>query len=165
MKRYLNSDNLVNLAIIGYMTGVLASFRKNMDKQDWSSDSKKSVSMAATWIEKAYYDICSQLDQKQAKTLINRLQSWKGAKLDIIRPTIIPKKEVVMQELEKDDWYDVIEHCMTGACQNCKLTGKQANDCRIKEIFLRYDVPVYDDTAQDGVCPYKYHAIGQVSGF
>lgn len=149
--KYLNANNLVSLGVIGYMSGVVSDLRQSMDKQSWTPESKRAVSSAATWLDKAYTAICSQLDPAQGKTLVNRLKSWKGAKFDVIRPSIgAGKRSAELQELIKDDFYDIIEHCMTGACRGCLGIP----DCKIKQIFLRYDVPVFDQC--DERCPYRY---------
>ena len=145
--KYLNSDGIENLGKIGYVSGTLRDIRGRVNKGDWSTDTKRAVSMAATWTDKAYTAVCGELDAKQGKLLIHRLKSWREAKFDIIRPSISATKEVVIQELEQADFYDMIEYSMTGGCRDCA----QPDKCRFRDLLLKYDVPISRDS---GKCPY-----------
>ena len=129
------------------MTTVFRDIRGRVNKGDWSPDTKRAVSMAATWSDKAYQSVCDELDDKQKRILVNRLNSWRGAKFDIIRPSISAVENIETIEIVKDDWLDVIEHTLNGGCRNC--IG--VSDCHMQEIFLKYDVPAVNENDS---CPY-----------
>lgn len=135
--KMLNSDGINNLGIMGYMTTVFRDMRTRVSKGDWSSDTKRAISLAATWADKAYLSVCSELTVKQGILLANRLNSWKGANFDIIKPSISSIEHIETVEIVKDDWLDIIEHTLNGGCQNC--IGM--TDCHMQDIFLKYDVP------------------------
>jgi len=143
--KYLNSQGINDLGIIGYMSGNLNEMRKRIDKS-WSTETKRAVSMAATYTDKAYRSICSELDKQQGKLLVNRLNSWKTAKMDIIRKGEVRHIAQTI-ELDKEDFYELVEHCVDGCCKGCK----QPDLCGLKSVFLRYDVPISRD---EGKCPY-----------
>lgn len=145
--KYLNADGLTNLAMIGYMAGVLEDVRKRVGGEEWNTETRRTVSQAATWANKAYLQMCQELDPKQGQALSRRLQSWKGAKLDIIRPSLTRTQEVEIQQIEKNDFYDILEHIISGGCTRCLDPGT----CRFKELLLKYDVPISNN---DRECPY-----------
>lgn len=142
--RYLNSEGIDKLSILGVVSGLLLNFKKIIDKQQWSAETRRTVSQATTWTDKAYLAIISELDQKQQNTLFNRLKSLRSAKLDIIRDNRTAAETV---EIEKDDFYDMISHIIAGGCQNCR----NPKDCQFKELLLKYDVPI-NSSSYD--CPY-----------
>lgn len=127
------------------MCGNLKQMRKRIDK-DWTAETKRAVSMASTYTEKAYVAICGELDKKQSKLLKNRLNSWIGAKMDIIRKGEVRNISKTI-ELDKEDFYELVEHCGDGCCKKCI----QPDLCGLKSIFLKYDVPISRD---EGKCPY-----------
>lgn len=145
--RYLNSEGIESLAVIGFMSGVLSDIRNRVAKQDWNKDTRKTVSQAATWTDKAYSAICNELDAKQGKLLINRLNSWRGSKFDIIRPSITKGTNIETVEIEKEDFYNMICHIIDGGCTKCS----NPNECQFKELLLKYDVPISNNKHD---CPY-----------
>jgi hypothetical protein len=127
------------------MCGNLKQMRKRIDK-DWSAETKRAVSMASTYTEKAYVAICSELDKKQGKLLKNRLNSWIGAKMDIIRKSEV-RQDVCTVEVERDDFYKLVEYYVQECCKGCR----QPERCSLRDMFLKYDVPISRD---EGKCPY-----------
>jgi hypothetical protein len=143
--KYLNSQGINDLGVLGYITGNLKEIRQRIDK-DWSAETKRAVSMAATYTEKAYVSICGELDTKQGKLLKNRLNSWIGAKMDIIRKGEV-RNDVRTIEVEKDDFYKLVEYYVQECCKGCR----QPDKCSLRDMFLKYDIPISMD---NGDCPY-----------
>lgn len=56
--------------------------------------------------------------------------------------------------VRRDDWYDMADHALV-VCWSCSRRGDEVDACNMRRIFIEYDVPVFDQYAPTGVCPYK----------
>jgi hypothetical protein len=145
---YFRSQDIKNIAMIGYLGSFLRDLHaRTKEVASVSKETQRTVGMGATWTNKAYDVLVRELDHKKMKQVLNFLNSWRGGSIEITGKSIIPKGEPI-QELAKDEWFEIVAHCIAGGCpSNCD----QPSDCRIKEILLKYDVP-YSDCG--GKCPY-----------
>jgi hypothetical protein len=63
--------------------------------------------------------------------------------------------------VEADDLFEICEYAL-GECKFCRLSNDQATACPRRAIFLKYDIPYFDEEAQG--CPYKISIGGTDDG-
>lgn len=113
---------------------------------------KKWLKSALTFLQKHITSIIDPLDDTNLQ-IINKESSNHQLILlpkdDIIN--VMKKGKVVNNNfvLKRDDFYEICEHALS-RCTGC---SKDHKDCRLKELFLLYEVPMFDEDTDD--CPFR----------
>jgi len=156
MKRYLNRTEKETVMIIAAFTTFLDAFiaKKSAIK---TKPVLKWARSARTFGKKLLEEIIGGLDIEEQAKILNE-----SAKLEIIarhKKEALKEHEAYMKlndnvTLNREDFLDVIEGALIGACQVCEKTGQAA--CKLRGIFLKHDIAVLDAEAPEGKCPYQY---------
>jgi hypothetical protein len=131
----------------------------NTTADEWSKSGKykdcvKSLRMAKSFILRALSIKCEHLDDLEADNLINQ-----SAKMDVVlkykNDAIREHKEMLKLDsvtpIQTSDLLDLCEKAAY-ACIGCSTTP---DTCVTRRLFIKYEVPVCDDSAGIGKCPYS----------
>lgn len=153
-KQYLNREEknqaLTMAAFIGYLDEKAEEWAKR--KRDKLAI--KYLRMAKSFAGKALDYLFEGLDPTERGKVVIELR-----KMDIVCKY---KDEAIrdyknMMELDSvtpvktDDLLEICSQAL-GVCYSCKST--EPNSCRLRELYIIYDIPVYDDNPLPGRCPY-----------
>jgi hypothetical protein len=130
----------------------------NATADEWSKSGKykdcvKSLRMAKSFILRALSIKCEHLDDLECDNLMNQ-----SAKMDVVlkykNDAIREHKEMLKLDsvtpIQTHDLLDLCEKAMVG----CKDCSELQSDCKIKMLFIKYDVPVCDPNPGPYTCPY-----------
>lgn len=157
--KYLNRKDKTTVQIIAAYVAYMNDLIKTWEQHKVSKTRLKALRTSRTWADKALQEMLTEVDPAEiAKVMME------AGKMEVIAQY----RDSAKREYEKmkalDDvtpvntehFYDLAELCIVGYCQKCKLSGSEANECRIRRHFLRYDVAPLKLEVEDGECPYQY---------
>lgn len=153
-KRYLNSEEKTDiLRLITFHVNLQIMVDKWV-KLNKDKESVKYLKMARSLMEKVTDIVVSPLDELEKQKIVDFAQ-----KLDVI----VTYKAEAKKEMERmlkfddtlpvcsEDLYDIMEVCG----EYCRLLCTNEGECKARDIMIRLDVPVANECAEKGVCPYK----------
>lgn len=156
MPKYLNSHQkeiITNLAAFHIGFEDIVDTWEELDRpMKW----KKYLKTARTYIMKTMEEMLDGVNEDQVISFIDSI----NRKEIILRYNDKAQKERKKKRemddttvLSTDEFYDFIN---AGALANCKGCTDDARECELKEMFLKYEVPIasYSELSE-GECPYK----------
>lgn len=156
MPKYLNSHQK---EIITNLAAFHSGFEDIVDKweelerpMEW----RKYLKTARTYIMKTMEEMLDGVNEDQVISFIDSI----NRKEIILRYNDKAQKERKKKRemddttvLDTDEFYDFIN---AGAVANCKGCTDDARECELKELFLKYEVPIANySELSEGECPYK----------
>ena len=159
VKRYLNRDEKNQALVLATFIAFLEVRIEEWQKLSRSKALIKFAKMSKTYADKVLGQIMEPLDLVEKAKLIaekGKLQIVTRYTREALREFEECKKIDGVVPVVTDDFIDIVEHAIVGACQRCTLTGEEANNCRLKKHFINYDIEPYDLKAPVGKCPYQY---------
>lgn len=153
-KRYLNSEEKTDiLRLITFHVNLKIMIDKWV-KLNKDKESVKYLKMARSLMEKVTDIVVSPLDELEKQKIVDFAQ-----KLDVIVTYKAEAKKEMEKMLKYDDTVPVqieeLYEVVGITSEYCRLLCTNEGECRAREILLRYDVPVANERAEKGVCPYK----------
>ena len=158
-KRYLNRDEKNQTLTLAAFIAFLEVRIEEWQKLGRSKIMLKYSKMAKAFADKVLAHIMEPLDLVERDKLISeipKMQVVTKYRREAIREFEECKKIDSVTPVQTDDFIDIVEHAIVGACQKCTLTGDEADNCRLKKHFINYDIEPYDLKAPAGKCPYQY---------
>ena len=158
-KRYLNRDEKNQTLTLAAFIGFMEERADEAAKLGRSKDLVKFLRTSKTYADKALALFMLPLDNDEKDKLIAEIPKMSVVtkyKREALREFEEAKKIDNVTPVNTDDFIDIVEHAIVGACQKCTLTGEEADNCRLKKHFINYDIEPYDLKASAGKCPYQY---------
>lgn len=162
-KRYLNKAEKEMFFFLAAFKITLAEHIEGLSKYDkqkagWAKTAK-------TYTEKILHSYSENLDERQRDKLILEAAKYRAyvsyhadAKASIDKALKLEENIAVNRE----DFLDIVEQTVYW-CVGCKKRGVEAEQCNLRRLFLKYDVEVFDQHAQEGVCPYRNPGAGEMA--
>jgi tetratricopeptide (TPR) repeat protein len=154
-KQYLNREEK-NQAL------TLAAFIRYLDEKaaEWAKagrakDAVKYLRMAKSFVGKSLDSLFEGLAQEERNRLVPELRKiyvavkYKDAALReynrmLALDSVIP--------IKTDDLLEICSQALA-ICYSCKKADPAA--CKLRKLYITYDIPVYDEDPPAGRCPYK----------
>lgn len=154
MKSYLNrtekAQALTLAAFIAYVT-------ERAD--EWagigrSKDAVKSLRMARSFVARALDSMFAGLDDLERHKIMGMVAKMEVVakyKDDAIREY---NRMLALDSVTPVQTTDLIDICelAIGQCRSC---SEIPNRCKWRELFIRYDIPVCNESPEAGECPYR----------
>ncbi|MCO1599842.1 DUF5651 domain-containing protein [Desulfosporosinus nitroreducens] len=113
----------------------------------------KSLRMAKSFMSRAMDSLFKGLDPLEIRKVLNQV-----SKMEIVvkYSDEAAREYKRMQEIDgvtpvkTDDFYEICGQAL-GICSSCE---DRSRDCRLRELFIQYDVPVANLSPRPGECPY-----------
>jgi tRNA U34 5-carboxymethylaminomethyl modifying enzyme MnmG/GidA len=168
-KTYLNSEEklivLTMAAFISKLEEIIESWQK-MHKPPKTP--LKLIRTSKTYAEKTLDWLCGELSEEELIKLIgkdhngNRIKVRELEKMEVvIKYTKEAEREKQkIREFEKittmetNDFIDLSELALA-SCSVCEASGKDADTCRFRKVFYKYDIPPVNCEAGPGQCPFN----------
>jgi len=159
MKTYLNADErsaIVILAVVHEKAlAIMEKFQNNL-----TSKERQYLKTATTDIQKAMQMIFARLGNLEyqrvmqtAKHLEVSVMPKENAKMWKKRVTKEIKEEGCFVDF--DTLYDLAEVTIGTSCTPCMYkTAEEREGCALKRLYLSLEIPVADEYAKNGDCPY-----------
>ncbi len=162
MKSYLNRTEKDQALTLALFVEFLNDLANEWSKHNRSKDTVKSLRMARSFILRASGALVDGLDQLEANRLMS--QSHKMEFLVCYKDEAVKKRKEIfelegVQAVATDDLWEICEQ----ALEICKSCRKNPEDCRLKEMFVGFGVPVFDTNPREGGCPYRVDEIHEWS--
>lgn len=129
-----------------------------IDAIEKSDKFMRSIKMARTYTGKVKSMLIEDAAKEQKINIIKKVEETKLA-LDYTR--IAKKKAKKMQRvddmtaIETDDLYDIIDRTVKVNCFERDKSEKEINHCNLRQLLLKYDIPVIHQDPEHSKCPYK----------
>jgi len=153
-KQYLNREEKNQALTIAAFIGYLDEKAEEWSKAKRDKNSVKYLRMAKSFTGKALDYLFEGLDQEEKNRLVIELR-----KMDVAVKYKDEAQREYKRMLELDSVTpvktdDLLEICSQalGVCYSCK---KDPTDCKLRVLFINYDIPVFDEAPEQGHCPYK----------
>lgn len=152
--RYLNRDDKTAAVTIGGVAAYLEQ-RAEKERQLGRKERAKYLKMATAWASKALQDYVQPLADEQARLVIREAQRsivgvYTPSEAAARRRQVDTTMTVLVEDL-----YDLAVAVQEEACYKCTKTGRERAECPARRVMLALDIPVYDDKAPEGECPYR----------
>lgn len=160
VKQYLNRaerEGMLKLACATKMAGQIVT--------DWAahnnltSDEGKWLKLGRTYINKAQEAIIKRLGAEEASKLL-RL----AAEMEYVlrtKETDAEYQRRVEKEYSNQGVFvtggalDSLAEMALTACSQCKYSAEEKANCPGRKAFIELDIPVFDSSPPEGVCPYE----------
>jgi hypothetical protein len=157
-KRYLNNAEKSAVVTLGAFVAFMAEQAANWEKLGRSKAIVKAARTARTWADKTLQAVLAELDPDERAKAIREVGKRKVAAFythDAVSEFNRFKAMDAVTPLDTQDFLDICEQAI-GVCQRCDKTGEAADGCKLKKLFIKYDVEPLDLDAPVGKCPYQY---------
>jgi hypothetical protein len=153
-KHYLNREEKNQALTLAAFIGYLDEKAEEWAKAGRDKNAVKYLRMAKSFTGKALDFLFEGLDQSERSKLILELK-----KMDVV---VKYKDEAIreykrMMELDSvtpvktDDLMEICSQAL-GVCYSC--TNTDPPSCKLRGLYVTYDIPVYDADPLPGRCPY-----------
>ena len=154
MKSYLNREEKTLVLTLASFVAYLTAKSDEWAEHNRNKDSVKSMRMAKSFIFRVTDALLKDVDNAEKAKIFNQV-----AKMEVV---VKYHDEAVreykrMQELDSvtpiktEDFFEICEQAL-GVCQTCK---DKPDGCRLRELFIEHDVPVFNESPGEGQCPYR----------
>jgi hypothetical protein len=160
MKRYLNRVEKDQALTLALFVDRLNELSTEWAKHNRSKDAVKSLRMAKSFILRATDALLKGLDQVEILRIMN--QATKMEFLVCYKDEAIKKREEIfklegVQAVQTDDLWEICETAL-GVCKSCR---KSPEGCKVRELFVGYGVPVFNESPGQGQCPYRVEEVAK----
>lgn len=154
MKSYLNRTEKDQALTLALFVDHLNDLANEWAKHNRSKDAVKSLRMAKSFILRATDTLMKGLDKIEIERLMH--QAEKMEFLVCYKDEAVKKRKEIfelegVQAIQTDDLWEICEQ----ALEICKSCRKSPDGCRLKEMFVGFGVPVFNDSPGVGGCPYR----------
>jgi len=155
MKTYLNrSEKNQVLTLTGFMDYV-TNTANEWAKIGRNKDSVKFLRMAKSFIFRSLCMKCEKLDdleQDNLKTESKKMNVVLKYKDDAVREY---KQMLELDSVTPVQTSDLLDLCEK-ALEACKDCSEIASTCKVRTLFVKYDIPVNPDSVGVEKCPYYF---------
>lgn len=153
MKSYLNRTEKTQALTIASFVAYVTDTANEWAKHSRDKDAVKSLRMAKSFMSRAMDSLFKGLDPLEIRKVLNQV-----SKMEIVvkYSDEAAREYKRMQEIDgvtpvkTDDFYEICGQAL-GICSSCE---DRSRDCRLRELFIQYDVPVANLSPRPGECPY-----------
>ncbi|GEM_PF-1777874 len=157
MKSYLNKDEKDSVLILESFVGFLENMIKKMEDSKKPKNIVKFAKMSKSFCYKVLDWMFEGLDQQYIHQLVKDIR-----KMEVItkyrNEAIRERKEMELLDsntvVNTDDFNLIVEHALV-ICMQCKMCGEKAKNCKLRDVFIRNDVAVFNLEAGFNQCPYQ----------
>ena len=160
VKQYLNRaerEGMLKLACATKMAGQIVT--------DWAahnnltSDEGKWLKLGRTYINKAQEAIIKRLGAEEASKILRE-----AAEMEFIfrtKETEDMYQRRIKKEYENQGTFvpsgalDSLAEMALTTCSQCKCSAEEKANCPGRNAFIELDIPVFDSSPPEGVCPYE----------
>lgn len=157
VRRYLNKQERQDTVILAGFLAFLENRISNWDKLGRSAEKIKYARTAFTFGNKVLKLVLGTLDPLEQAKVIADTKNYSVAafiKTEAQREYEHMKKLEDNMVIPQADWYDLADHALV-VCRTCASTGDAVVGCNMRRIFIQHDVPLFDQHALAGVCPFR----------
>lgn len=159
MKSYLNKAEKGQALTLAAFVGYLDERAEEWSKLGRSKDSIKSLRMAKSFALRAVDSLFEGLDQDEKAKVLNELRKMDVVckyKDEAVREYERMKKLDSVTPVESEEFMDICGQAL-GVCQVCE--SKEPENCKLRKLFVKYDVEVFEFSPGPGECPYKIEKV------
>lgn len=147
-QRYLNRKEKTLAVVLASMSETLVKTATEQRDHGYPARAKR-LRTAATNLDGVLKDMVAPLDDAQIGIIL--AEAARSSVVCYTKSEAAARKDEPQQRVLIDDIYDLAQAVIEGAC--CGCAGDKP--CQAKDILLKLGIPVFDDSAPAGVCPYK----------
>jgi len=155
MLRYLRRQDRDNLLFLSCMYTYLESVIPEFDRMKIDNTTKGKIKTARTHLNKAIKAIITQIDKdfyKELKkdsdrhgvlVLLNKDAQYELKKYKDFMGNVVLSREELDDLIMEATWQ----------CVNCKCNKEEAKKCKLRELFIKLQAPIFDPEAE--VCAWQ----------
>jgi len=165
MKNYLNKHEKNQVLTIASFVSFFNDLADEWEKLDRDSKPIGNMRRARTRAQRVLDYLFEEIDGEQKKKMVEQL-----SKMELVAryKDQAAREYKKMQKLEDvtpvdtDDLFDIANTALNYCIKKCTNTGKEVENCVNRKLFLKYDIPVLDDKAKAGKCPYQFKSLNKI---
>lgn len=164
-KHYLNREEKTQALTLGAFIAYTSDRAEEWAKLNRPKDLVKFIKTARTYAQKTLDEMCKDLNPDDVAGLlreVKKMQVVTRYNADAIKEYEAVKKMDSVTPVETDDLIDLVELGLA-SCSVCESVGDDADSCRFRKLFLKYDIQPLNCDAGPGVCPYRFAKGGGTS--
>jgi hypothetical protein len=154
MKSYLNREEKTQALTLASFIAYTTERSDDWEKIGRSKDSVKSLRMAKSFATRALDTMFEGLNESERVNIMAQV-----AKMEVVvryRDEAVREYKRMLEldsvtPVQTVDLMDICEKAVEMCC-NC---SENPNSCKWRKLFIEYDIPVCDESPEDGKCPYK----------
>lgn len=157
VRRYLNKHERQDMVILAAFVAFLENRIGHWIKLGRSKEKIKYARTCYTFANKVLKFVLDTLEPQEKAKVIDDITKYSiGAyfKTEAQREYDYLKKLEENTIVQYEDFYDLADHALV-ICGVCKDEGSKVEECRMRKLFIKYGVPVFDQFAPEGTCPFK----------
>ena len=128
------------------------------EKIEKSTKFMRTIKMARTYTGKVA-EMLQEGITKDQQNNIDEMVSQTKLSLDYTDQARKKKKKMRKTDditaIETDDLYDIINFTLYSNCRGCDLKPKDKHNCDLKELLMKYDIPVVQSGEMEERCPFE----------
>lgn len=158
MKTYLNRQERHDWIVLKTFEKFIVKLIDDWARHGGSKSKLKFARTALTMLRKVLQEITGNLSEQELTRLLNDAQKQKvmvslnGGAIREYERTLKLKTVIPVDAEDLKDLTDFVLMC----CQKCP--GKLP--CKLYDLLVKYDIPVFDCHAPHGTCPYVHPDLG-----
>lgn len=163
---YLNRKQKEILTHLSALHTFLNDVLEDWEELDRPTKQIKYAKMARSFAFKVMEIMEDGIDKKQIDSLINEIKKKELVLVYSSEAKRLRKKKKQFEDttvMKTDDLYDLINITLAGHCVECENGEEDIQNCVLKDLLLKYDIPVLTEENSPGECPYQYKG-GQDNG-
>lgn len=156
--KYLNRADKRSIQILGGFVTYMQDLAETWEQCNKGKELLKSIRTSKTWAFKAMQGLLKGVDPKEvAKVMMETKATEIVAKYkdSAVREYERMKKLDSVTPVETNDLFNIVDLTLAGYCRSCTNTGEQADNCHIRGLFIKYDIPPAKLEVAKGECPYQ----------
>lgn len=157
VRRYLNKQERQDMVVLAGFLAFLENRIETWAKLGRSKEKVKYSRMAFSFGNKVLKLVLNTLDPQEQDKVIADTKNYSVAayaKTEAVREYERLKQLEENMVIPQEDWYDLADHALV-TCRKCTLVGEAVEKCNMRRIFIKHDVPPFDQYAPVGTCPFK----------
>lgn len=166
IKRYLNREEKDIALTLGGFSAYMTNTAEKWDKLGRPKTQLKYLRTAKTYVEKTIVEMFTGLDTEELARIVAesaKIEVTAQYKKDAVREYQAMLKLESVKPIDAEDLYDLVEHAI-GICKTCRKEGPEIQACRIREIYVKYDIPGLYTALPVEYCVYQYRDYQKCKG-
>lgn len=145
--KYFNKHDRERMMVLALLISRLPDIIDNFSNNLIDSKQRGRIKAAHTSLNKLFNEIIQSVDLQQRKQLQRGILHHD---IKVVETSGLTPEEV---DESNDTFLDLMEVVQEERCYQCKLEDVEA--CPYRIAMLNWSVPVFNETCDEGECPYK----------